>query len=197
MRTVSIRLPPPLPVISRVPNFQLTDQYGQPHGSDQLRGRVWVANFVFTRCPTICPELTRQMGKVQHRARGLGDAFRLVSFSVDPEHDIDVAPGGGTDPFLLNGLTLGGTNNGSNNTTSTVNIVSSGAGGVLRFTSGTANLNLTATNGAGNRSMTYAVGTPIQFLGDFNLAGSGNATFNFTNVTLPSLWNATMAGTFT
>lgn len=86
-RTVQIRLPPALPVLAKVPAFHLTDQYGKPFDSDFLRGKIWVANFIFTRCPTICPLFTDKMYKVQHRGRGLGEAFHLVSFSVDPEFD--------------------------------------------------------------------------------------------------------------
>jgi protein SCO1/2 len=86
-RTVTLRAPPLLPVLGQVQDFTLTDQFGKPYGSEQLKGRVWVANFIFTRCPTICPVFTAQMGKVQHRVRNLGEAFHLVSFTVDPEFD--------------------------------------------------------------------------------------------------------------
>jgi protein SCO1 len=86
-RTLSIRLPPPLPVLGHVPAFSFTDQYGKPFGSPQLDGKVWVANFIFTRCPSICPLFTQRMSEIQHRARGLGEYFHLVSFSVDPEYD--------------------------------------------------------------------------------------------------------------
>lgn len=86
-RSVRVILPRPLPVIATVPDFRFTDQNNQPFGSEQLRGRVWVANAIFTRCPSICTESTRRMGEVQHRGRGLGEHFHLVSFSVDPEYD--------------------------------------------------------------------------------------------------------------
>ena len=46
-----------------------------------------MAGFIFTRCPTICPALTARMTKIQHRARGIENGFRLVSFSVDPNYD--------------------------------------------------------------------------------------------------------------
>lgn len=86
-RTMAIQLPPPLPVLGTLPDFHFTNQYGQDFGSDQLKGRIWVANFIFTRCPTECPRFTKEMFKLQHRGRGLGQAFHLVSFSVDPKHD--------------------------------------------------------------------------------------------------------------
>lgn len=70
-----------------LPAFELVNQRNEPFGLAQLRGKVWVANFVFTTCPTVCPKLTRKMAEVQHRSRHLGDAFQLVTITVDPEND--------------------------------------------------------------------------------------------------------------
>jgi protein SCO1/2 len=81
------RLPPPPPVLGTVPTFELTNQDGRPFGSGDLAGRVWVASFIFTRCPTVCPAVTRQMARVQARTRNLDPALHLVSFSVDPGYD--------------------------------------------------------------------------------------------------------------
>ncbi len=78
---------PALPVLGTLPAFKLVDQGGRPFGSDELRGSAWVAGFVFSRCPTICPTIMATMGRIQHRSRGLSSAFHLVSFSVDPTHD--------------------------------------------------------------------------------------------------------------
>ncbi|MBI3847439.1 MAG: SCO family protein [Planctomycetes bacterium] len=82
-----LKLPPPLPVLSTVPEFSFVDQNGKPFGTEQLRGKVWVASFVFTRCTGPCPDITKKMAAIQHRARNLEPAFRLVTFSVDPKHD--------------------------------------------------------------------------------------------------------------
>ena len=78
---------PPLPVLGTLPEFRLVDEGGQPYGAADLRGHVWMAGFIFTRCPTICPALSARMAKIQHRARDLEPHFRLVSFSVDPTYD--------------------------------------------------------------------------------------------------------------
>jgi protein SCO1/2 len=78
---------PPLPVLGTLDGFALTDEQGRAFGSEDLRGKVWVASFFFSRCPTICPDLMAKIVKLQKRARGIAPAFRLVSFSVDPEHD--------------------------------------------------------------------------------------------------------------
>jgi protein SCO1/2 len=80
-------VPPPPPVLAAVPPFRLSDQEGRPFGSEDLAGRVWIASFVFTRCETVCPAITRTMARVQSRVRNLEPALHLVSFSVDPEFD--------------------------------------------------------------------------------------------------------------
>lgn len=80
-------LPPRLPVLGTVPPFELTAQDGGRFGSKELAGRVWLASFIFTRCETACTAITRQMARIQGRARNLEPAFHLVSISVDPEFD--------------------------------------------------------------------------------------------------------------
>ncbi|WP_437970782.1 SCO family protein [Sorangium sp. So ce260] len=70
-----------------LPAFELTDQRGQRFGLEQLRGRVWIADFIFTTCPTVCPKLTQRMKEIEQRGRDLGDGLHLVTFTVDPEND--------------------------------------------------------------------------------------------------------------
>lgn len=86
-RALRTALPPPLPVLASLPRFDLTDENGRAFGSGDLEGKVWVASFIFTRCPTICPRITARMAEVQRRTQQLAPAFHLVSFSVDPEYD--------------------------------------------------------------------------------------------------------------
>lgn len=81
------RLPPAPPVLATLPAFQMTDQLGHPFGTVDLTGKVWVADFIFTSCQTMCPILTQKMAEIAHRGRHLGPEFHLVSFSVDPERD--------------------------------------------------------------------------------------------------------------
>lgn len=76
-----------LPKLGSVPAFSLKDQAGRPFERATLQGKVWVAAFMFTRCPTICPRITRRMKELQEQARDARIALHLVSFSVDPEHD--------------------------------------------------------------------------------------------------------------
>ena len=79
--------PAALPVLGTVPEFSLVERAGTPLGSRELAGRVWVADFVFTRCPDFCPALTARMAGLHKALPKDGDRVRLVSFSVDPAHD--------------------------------------------------------------------------------------------------------------
>jgi protein SCO1/2 len=81
------KLPDPPPKMYTLPEFQLTSEKNLPYGSEQLKGKVWVASFVFTSCPSVCPALMEKMQDVQHRTRNAGAAVQLVTFTVDPEND--------------------------------------------------------------------------------------------------------------
>ncbi|WNG62205.1 SCO family protein [Archangium gephyra] len=99
-----------LPRLGKLPAFSFTRQDGEPFGLKQLEGRPWVANFIFTRCPTICPVFTRKMAGVQKQTAELGRELALVSFSVDPKYDTperltDYARKHGADPSRWSFLT--------------------------------------------------------------------------------------------
>src|SRR2546425_12788620 len=68
-----------------VPAFQLTNQNGQPFGSAQLAGKIWIADFIYSTCPGPGPMISRRMNALQ-KPLGKTDVH-LVSFSVDPEKD--------------------------------------------------------------------------------------------------------------
>ncbi len=74
------------PVLGDVPPFQLVERTGEPYGSAQLAGRVWVANFIFTTCPDVCPALTSEMKGLDARLAA-DERPERVSFSVDPTRD--------------------------------------------------------------------------------------------------------------
>src|SRR5688572_29853823 len=78
---------PELPELGRLEGFALTRENGQRFGSAELQGQVWVAAFMFTRCPTVCPRITQRMRDIQRTAKERGFPLTLVSFSVDPEND--------------------------------------------------------------------------------------------------------------
>ena len=76
--------PSNLPVIWPAAQFSLVDQDGKPFATENLRGRPWVAGYVFTNCSGLCPRLTATMAQLQKQVPG---DVHLVSFSVDPEND--------------------------------------------------------------------------------------------------------------
>lgn len=75
----------PLAAYGVVPDFELVNQDGQPFGSRQLSGRIWIADFIFTTCPGPCPIISTRMSELQ-KPLAKSDVH-LVSFSVDPEKD--------------------------------------------------------------------------------------------------------------
>jgi protein SCO1/2 len=77
--------PPPLSV--PLPAWALQNERGERFGSADLAGKVYVADFVFTSCPTVCPKLTQRMRELDRRTRRLGDRFHLITFTIDPEND--------------------------------------------------------------------------------------------------------------
>jgi protein SCO1/2 len=81
------RPPPPLGVFGHVPPFHLVDQTGAPFSDGNLAGQVAVVDFVFTRCTASCPRLTARMHELQDLLAKAKSSARLVSISVDPEHD--------------------------------------------------------------------------------------------------------------
>jgi protein SCO1/2 len=75
-----------LPVIRAVPEFSLIDQNGQTVTNENLRGKVWIADFFFTQCKGPCPLMTARMLEMQ-KALVKTPEVKLVSVTVDPEND--------------------------------------------------------------------------------------------------------------
>src|SRR4051794_2877278 len=65
--------------------FSLTERDGRTVTRDDLLGQAWIASFVFTRCTGPCPQVSATMAQLQHDLAG--QPVRLVTFTVDPEHD--------------------------------------------------------------------------------------------------------------
>ena len=76
----------PLPVIGPVADFALTNQNGQVVSRADLRGHVWVADVIFTRCPGPCLKMSRQMKDLQ-QALPAASSARLVTLTTDPDFD--------------------------------------------------------------------------------------------------------------
>ena len=76
----------PLPVYGQIKNFQLTDSKGELFQSSQLKDKVWVVDFFFTTCGTICPVMTRNMNSLYGGYKSSPNV-EFVSISVNPEQD--------------------------------------------------------------------------------------------------------------
>lgn len=75
-----------LQAFGTVPKFSLTERSGSALGLADLRGKVWIANFMFTTCQDTCPLQSAEMGKLQAELQDKLN-LRLVSISIDPDHD--------------------------------------------------------------------------------------------------------------
>lgn len=69
-----------------IPPFEFINQNGERYSNDSLKGKIYVANFFFSSCPSICPAMNFNLKQVQDRFKGYED-INFVSFTVDPEHD--------------------------------------------------------------------------------------------------------------
>ncbi|MCB9832372.1 MAG: SCO family protein [Planctomycetes bacterium] len=69
-----------------MPDFRLEAAGGGELALADLAGKVWVADFIFTNCAGVCPQMSEMAARLQERTADLAD-FRIVSFSVDPERD--------------------------------------------------------------------------------------------------------------
>lgn len=68
-----------------VPAFQLTNQNNQPFGTEQLDGKIWIVDFIFSTCPGPCPLISSRMSELQKPLENTD--VHLVSVTVDPEKD--------------------------------------------------------------------------------------------------------------
>ncbi len=76
----------PLPAIGQITGFALTNQNNEPVTLADLRGKVWVADIIFSRCPGPCAKLTAKLAELQAALPANG-SIRLVSLTSDPEYD--------------------------------------------------------------------------------------------------------------
>jgi protein SCO1/2 len=71
----------------KVKPFKLKNQFGKEVSLNDLGGKVIIADFFFTSCPSICPKLTKNMKKLQTAFKKTDSLVRFVSFTVDPVRD--------------------------------------------------------------------------------------------------------------
>jgi protein SCO1/2 len=73
-----------LPVMNMAPEFTLIERSSREVKNQELAGKIWIADFVYTSCGGMCPIMTEKMRKLQDK---LPAEIKLVSFSVDPDVD--------------------------------------------------------------------------------------------------------------
>jgi protein SCO1/2 len=86
VRVGVLNAPQRLEVYGEVPSFSLVAQTGQLVTREAFQGKAWIANFIFTSCRTTCPRQTATMAQLQRDLASEPD-IRLVSITVDPDHD--------------------------------------------------------------------------------------------------------------
>lgn len=72
--------------IGPAPKFELTDQNGKAVSDATYKGKVYVMEFFFTTCPSICPRMNKNMVQIQNQFFG-NPNFGIASITIDPEHD--------------------------------------------------------------------------------------------------------------
>ncbi|WP_028666341.1 SCO family protein [Runella zeae] len=73
-------------VYHTIPDFKFINQEGDTVTAQNLKDKIYVADFFFTTCPTICPVMKKQMLKVYDKIKGQPDVA-ILSHTIDPQHD--------------------------------------------------------------------------------------------------------------
>jgi protein SCO1 len=73
-------------IYSTIPDFRVINQDSQVVTQKDLEGKIYVADFFFTSCPSICPITEPNLLRVQKHFRNLAD-FKMISFSIDSRND--------------------------------------------------------------------------------------------------------------
>jgi protein SCO1/2 len=73
-------------IYQTIPKFSTVNQYGDSISNKKLDGNIYVADFFFTTCPSICPVMHRNMLNVYNEFKNAGD-FKIISYTIDPKHD--------------------------------------------------------------------------------------------------------------
>ena len=74
-------------IYHHVPSFEYINQDSILVTSDDFKGKIWVTDFFFTSCPTICPPMTSQMKRLNEMTVDLNEYIQFLSFSIDPDRD--------------------------------------------------------------------------------------------------------------
>ena len=76
----------PLPVFGSIPQFEMTNSKGEPFGTNNLTGNIWVADFIFTTCAGPCPIMSAEMADIHRTFLDKSD-IHTVTYTVNPDYD--------------------------------------------------------------------------------------------------------------
>ncbi len=74
-------------IYPKIPSFTYTNQDSKKFKSHSIKGKIWIANFFFTSCPSICPPMMSQMKRLNILTKDLHSELEFLSFSIDPTTD--------------------------------------------------------------------------------------------------------------
>lgn len=74
-------------IYHHVPEFEYLNQDSVMIKSEDLKGKIWITDFFFTRCPSICPPMTSNMKRLNENTKDLDEHVQFFSFSIDPDRD--------------------------------------------------------------------------------------------------------------
>jgi protein SCO1/2 len=74
-------------IYPKIPFFYFSDERGKQVTSTDLKGKVWIADFFFTSCRTICPLMTTNLKKLNQSTLDLSEEIQFISFTIDPDRD--------------------------------------------------------------------------------------------------------------
>ena len=69
-----------------IPQFYFTDQNGNAISNETVKGKIYIADFFFTHCPTICPVMIRNMKTLHENTKDIEELI-IISHTIDPERD--------------------------------------------------------------------------------------------------------------
>lgn len=70
-----------------IPFFHYLNEDSVRIKSTDLKGKIWVADFFFTTCSTICPRMTKQMQRLNKMTADLSEHIQFISFTINPDYD--------------------------------------------------------------------------------------------------------------
>ena len=76
----------PLPILGEIPSFELIDNYGEPFTEENIEGKIWVADLIFTTCAGPCPIMSTEMRSV-NKTYLENENIRMVTITVNPDYD--------------------------------------------------------------------------------------------------------------